>query len=131
MTRVSTGQSVAGTWSCLWHPTSENERWFRQLTAQAPFPCDWKGQLFWDSEATKHPHVVDYYLGDGKARLKGKVQDLQRLLAEPGRSIGEPATPQQRFGHPSAHDGQSCSGGGWELGADQRLVAELAQRCGL
>jgi hypothetical protein len=29
-------------------PTSEDEEWFRQLTAQAPFPCDWKGQVFWD-----------------------------------------------------------------------------------
>jgi hypothetical protein len=68
-------------------PTSENERWFAQLTAQAPFPCDWKGQLFWDSEASKHPHVLDYYLGDGKARLKGKVRDLQHLLAEPGTPL--------------------------------------------
>jgi hypothetical protein len=68
-------------------PTSEDERWFRQLTARAPFPCDWKGQLFWDSEAAKHTHVIDYYLRDGKARLEGRVRDLQHLLAQPGTPL--------------------------------------------
>jgi hypothetical protein len=68
-------------------PTSEDERWFRQLTAQAPFPCDWKGQLFWDSEAAKHAHVIDYYVRDGKARLEGRVRDLQHLLDQPGTPL--------------------------------------------
>jgi hypothetical protein len=68
-------------------PTSEDEEWFRQLTAQAPFPCDWKGQLFWDSEAAKHAHVIDYYLRDGKARLERSVRDLQHLLAQPGTPL--------------------------------------------
>ena len=68
-------------------PTSEDEGWFHQLTAQAPFPCDWKGQLFWDSEAGKHAHVIDYYLRDGKARLEGRVRDLQHLLDQPGTPL--------------------------------------------
>jgi hypothetical protein len=68
-------------------PTSEDEAWFRQLTRQGLFPCDWQGQLFWDSEAAKHPHVIDYYLRDGKARLEGKVRDLQHLLDEPGTPL--------------------------------------------
>jgi hypothetical protein len=68
-------------------PTSEDERWFRQLTAQASFLCDWKGQLFWDSEATKHPHVIDYYLRDGKAQLEGRVRDLHHLLDQPGTPL--------------------------------------------
>jgi hypothetical protein len=68
-------------------PTSQDEGWFRQLIAQAPFPCDWKGQLFWDSEAAKHAHVIDYYLRDGKARLEGRVRDLQYLLAQPGTPL--------------------------------------------
>jgi hypothetical protein len=68
-------------------PTSEDEDWFRQLTAQVPFPCDWKGQLFWDSEASKHAHVIDYYLRDGKARLEGRVRDLQHLLDQPGTPL--------------------------------------------
>jgi hypothetical protein len=64
--------------------TSEDEEWFRELTARAPFPCDWRGQLFWDSEAAKHAHVIDYYLRDGKGRLEERVRDLQHLLAQPG-----------------------------------------------
>jgi hypothetical protein len=68
-------------------PTSEDEAWFRQLTTHAPFPCDWRGQLFWDSEAAKHAHVIDYYLRDGKARLEGSVRDLQHLLAQPGTPL--------------------------------------------
>jgi len=54
-------RSVTG-WSLVlpMDPTSEDEAWFRQLTARAPFPCDWKGQLCWDSEAAKHAYVVDY-----------------------------------------------------------------------
>jgi hypothetical protein len=67
--------------------TSQDEEWFRQLTAQAPFPCDWKGHLFWDSEAAKHAHVLDYYLRDGKARLEGRVRDLQHLLDQPGTPL--------------------------------------------
>jgi hypothetical protein len=64
--------------------TSEDEEWFRELTARAPVPCDWKGQVFWDSEAAKHAHVIDYYLRDGKGRLEERVRDLQHLLAQPG-----------------------------------------------
>jgi hypothetical protein len=67
--------------------TSEDEAWFRPLTAHAPFPCDWKGQLFWDSEATKHANVIDYWLRDGKGRLEGKVRDLQHLLDQPGTPL--------------------------------------------
>jgi hypothetical protein len=81
-------QPVTG-WSLVvpMDPTSDDEGWFRQLTAEAPFPCDWKGQLFWDSEAAKHPHVIDYYLRDGKARLEGGVRDLQHLLDQPGTPL--------------------------------------------
>jgi hypothetical protein len=68
-------------------PTSEDETWFRQLTGSAPFPCDWKGQLFWDSEASKHANVIDYWLRDGRARLEGSVRDLQHLLALPGTPL--------------------------------------------
>jgi hypothetical protein len=69
------------------NPTSEDEAWFRELTGHAPFPCDWKGQLFWDSEAAKHAHVIDYYLRDGKGRLEGSVRDLQQMLAQPGTPL--------------------------------------------
>jgi hypothetical protein len=67
--------------------TSQDEKWFRELTAGGSFPCDWKGQLFWDSEAGKHSNVIDYYLRDGRGRLEQTVRDLQQLLAEPGTPL--------------------------------------------
>ena len=39
--------------------------------------------MFWDSEASKYPRVIDYYLRDGKARLLGRVKTLSQLLADP------------------------------------------------
>ena len=42
--------------------TSEDEAWFRGITASAPFECGWRGRTFWDSEASKYPYVIDYYL---------------------------------------------------------------------
>jgi len=64
-------------------PTSEEEKWFRELTSHAPFPCQWLGQVFWDSEAAKYPYVIDHYLQDGKARLMQRVKTLAQLLGEP------------------------------------------------
>jgi hypothetical protein len=63
--------------------TDTEEQWFNALTASAPFPCDWRGRVFWDSEASKYPRVIDYYLRDGKARLLGRVKTLSQLLADP------------------------------------------------
>jgi hypothetical protein len=64
-------------------PTSEDEAWFRTLTTDAPFQCTWLGRTFWDSEASKYPYVIDYYLRDGKGRLLERVKTLTKLLADP------------------------------------------------
>jgi hypothetical protein len=71
-------------------PTAEDEAWFGQLTAQAPLPCDWKGKLFWDSEAAKHAHVIDYYLRDGKARLEARCGTYSTCSISPARRSGLP-----------------------------------------
>jgi hypothetical protein len=63
--------------------TDTEEQWFNALTASALFPCDWRGRVFWDSEASKYPGVIDYYLRDEKARLLGRVRTLSQLLADP------------------------------------------------
>jgi hypothetical protein len=68
-------------------PTSEDEQWFAKLTKGAPFPCQWLGETFWNSEASKHPHVIDYYFRDGKERLLERVRSLQGLLADPEAPI--------------------------------------------
>jgi hypothetical protein len=64
-------------------PTSEDETWFRELVADAPFPCEWLGRIFWDSEAAKFPYVIDYHLRDGKARLVERVRTLGQLISDP------------------------------------------------
>jgi len=64
-------------------PTSGDEEWFRALTASAPFKCQWLGKVFWDSEASKHAYVIDYYLRDGKQRIIERTKTLHELLGDP------------------------------------------------
>lgn len=68
-------------------PTSENDEWFDELTAGAGFPCGWLGRPFWDSEAAKHPHVIDHYIRGGKDRLIRRVTSLTSLLSEPDQPL--------------------------------------------
>lgn len=67
--------------------TSGEEDWFRTLTKDASFDCDWKGKIFWYSEAAKHPHIIDYYLGNGRAKLERSVRELFSLLGDPGTPV--------------------------------------------
>ena len=78
--------------------TSKNENWFRDLTEDAGFECDWLGETFWHSEAAKYPYVIDYYLENGRERLESRVRTLAGLLrdssipvrpADVAQSIGE------------------------------------------
>jgi hypothetical protein len=51
------------------------------LVADAPFElCEWKGLAWLDALASEFPSVVDYYLGDGKARLESAHGDLMAVL---------------------------------------------------
>lgn len=60
------------------NPSREAEKWFRELTEDSPFPCEWKGSTFVDGLAARHAHVIDYYFRDGRARLEQKIRDLQK-----------------------------------------------------
>ncbi len=62
--------------------TSGEEDAFKNLTDGAPFPSTWLGEVFWHSEASKHPHVINYYLRDGKGRLERKVRALGELFID-------------------------------------------------
>jgi len=63
--------------------TSSEERWFRDITGNAPFECNWRGRTFWDSEASKYPYVIDHYFENGKERLLERVRTLSALLKDP------------------------------------------------
>ncbi len=76
-----------------WHlvmplnPTKENLEWFDELTADAPFPCDWRGRDYLDGLAAKFPDVVDYYLQDGADRLErvvGQLVEVMKLTPKAG-----------------------------------------------
>lgn len=56
--------------------TSGEQAWFEELTVDAPFPCTWDGQTYWDGMAAKHPHVIDYYFRDGRARVEDALRAL-------------------------------------------------------
>lgn len=67
--------------------TSEEEAWFAEMTGETDFDSNWLGQTFWESEAAKYPYVVDYYLGNGKARLEQSIRDVRSILSEPGTEL--------------------------------------------
>lgn len=76
-------------------PTSGEQEWFEALTSTAPFPCTWKGQVFWDSMASQHPHVIDYYFRDGRQRLEVHSE----ALLGAARAAVSPLTPSEVAGH--------------------------------
>lgn len=60
-------------------PSKEAEKWFKKLTASAPFECEWLGKARVDLLAATHPHVVDYYLRDGRSRVEQRYRDLLQM----------------------------------------------------
>jgi hypothetical protein len=59
-------------------PSKEAEKWFRELTEAAPFQCEWLGKSRVDLLAANNPHVIDYYLRDGRGRIEQRYRDLLR-----------------------------------------------------
>lgn len=61
--------------------SEKDETRFAELTAGSPFElCEWKGLAWLDALAAEFPSVIDYYLGDGKARLDQSYRDLMAVL---------------------------------------------------
>lgn len=69
-------------------PTNPNREWLQEITAEATFPCDWKGLTEAESLASKYPDVIDYYLHDGKDRLASAISELTSVLGL-GQSVAE------------------------------------------
>jgi hypothetical protein len=51
-------------------PTSQEQEWFEKLVKDVDFDTGWEGRVFWDAMSAKHPHVIDYYFRDGRARVE-------------------------------------------------------------
>ena len=72
------------------NPTKEQLRWFdEKLTAEAQYPCTWKGLDYIDGLAAKYPDVIDYYLRDGKERLASTLKDFLSLVGL-NESVSDP-----------------------------------------
>ncbi len=70
-------------------PTSGEQEWFNDLTADAPFDVWWDGELYWHKLAADHPHVIDYYIGGGKDRVVYRA----KALLESTSAVDTPLTP--------------------------------------
>lgn len=59
-------------------PTKENYLdWFDdELTKGAEFPCAWRGLSYLEGLAGTYPEVVDYYVGNGKARVEELIAQM-------------------------------------------------------
>ncbi|WP_082958845.1 Rho termination factor N-terminal domain-containing protein [Mycobacterium sp. E3198] len=59
-----------------WDPTAEREKWFKELTAGAAFPCEWKGLAHVNGWAADNPRLVEYFFGQGYERLQQMIAAL-------------------------------------------------------
>jgi hypothetical protein len=62
------------------NPTRQDDEWLNGLTADASFPCEWRGLDYCDSLAAKYPEVVDYYIADGRQRMEDTLRSVIALL---------------------------------------------------
>lgn len=86
--RIDAGEIAVKEWFLLrpLNPTPSDETWLAELTAGAGFPCGWKGLDFCDRLAADNPSVIDYYLHDGKERLRETIADF---MVAAGLASGE------------------------------------------
>jgi hypothetical protein len=68
-------------------PTSGEQVWFNKLVAGAPFPCEWRGEVHWHNLASKHPHVIDYYLEGGRERVARRAEALLGAATDPRQPL--------------------------------------------
>lgn len=70
-----------------WHlvvpidPTSRELDWFEQLTADYPFPCDWRGKTWLDSQMAAHTDIRRYYLEGSAEEINDVLRELSREQA--------------------------------------------------
>lgn len=69
-----TGYKVANWYLVLpLDPTPQNLKWFKEITKELPYNCDWVGLPNIQAWATDMPEVYDYFLGNG-------IREVERLV---------------------------------------------------
>lgn len=79
-------------------PTPGNRAWFKKLTAEASFDCEWRGLVFCERLVTDHENVVDYYLRDGKDRLAEAMADALTMIKGAGAPDSNGLLPPEVLG---------------------------------
>jgi hypothetical protein len=70
-----------------WHlvvpiqPTQAEDEWFRRLTADCPFECDWLGLDWLDSHMADFPAISRYYIEGSRDEVLNALIELQREQA--------------------------------------------------
>ncbi|ROZ87995.1 hypothetical protein EEB19_22540 [Gordonia sp. OPL2] len=72
-----------------WDPTREREDWFHELTADAEFPCEWRGRGHLNGWAADNPRLVEYFFGSGTERLEQMIATLTLNGAELDDGTGD------------------------------------------
>jgi hypothetical protein len=67
--------------------TDSEHAWFEELTAGAPFPTGWRGEVYWNKLAADHPQVIDYYMTGGRDRIAQRSHALMAGTADPTRPL--------------------------------------------
>ncbi|MER7196709.1 hypothetical protein CG723_41070 [Streptomyces sp. CB01635] len=76
--------------------TKENRfDWFRTLTQDAGYPCEWMGLTHLNGLAAKYQDVIDYFIGNGKEQLVTLLRQLHDFMglqrsADRALNEGEP-----------------------------------------
>ena len=97
---VEAGQIKVTNWYLTMplNPTPGNRTWFDEMTADAPFSCEWRGLVFCERLVTDHENVVDYYLRDGKDRLAAAMADALTLVKSKDAPESNGLLPPQHLG---------------------------------
>ena len=61
-------------------PTPDEQEWFENLVAEAPWPATWWGATHWHDLSSRHAHVIDYFFGGGRDRVASRSRALQSTL---------------------------------------------------
>jgi hypothetical protein len=62
-----------------WDPTVEQHAWLADMTQDQDFEIRWWGLSQLDGLAAKHPHVAEYYFGDGRQEVTTLMADMLAL----------------------------------------------------
>jgi hypothetical protein len=66
-------------------PTQDEQDWFEGLTDDAPFPCRWLGEVYWNVLAARYPHVLDYYINGQRDRINQRHRAIVAGMQDPTR----------------------------------------------